>query len=679
MCAYRRLVCAIVLATSTSSCGEPAAPTPSPTFLTVVSGDGQTAVIGLPLDEPLVVEVTDEDHRPLADVVVEWSAASGSLSVPTATTDQTGRAEVAWTLGTEAGQASLTATVSGLLPVTFMAEVRPGPAAALELTGPAAATAGEATTLTLTARDQHGNVATDYEGPGSVVFSGASPAPDGTLAVVWDTGGSAVPLGTTTSLAFAAGEATAEGTFYAAETAALTATDGTFTAAPFEVDVAPGAAVMLTLTPSLDSIFATFATTLSPAAADAWENPTIEPLTWTSSGTAASVDVEGTVTGVDSGSVTVTATTTADVQASAVIVVDRFVGIAAGGAQTCAVSATGRVYCWGDNSWGQLGDGTQEDRAVPTPVSGDRAWSEVKVGYDHACGLTRAGEAYCWGDNFFGQLGTGGVEPNRVPVLVSGGHEWAWLSVGTRVTCGISSGGDAYCWGAGGHGQRGDDSFESGVTTPSLVVGGHTWAQISAGTVVTCGVTTAGAGYCWGAGDYYGQLGTGSWERIAVPALISGGLEWLQLSAGWSHTCGVAAGLASYCWGNDEGGALGDGDRTTGSDVPSPVSSTEEWAAVSAGGVHSCGVTGAGAAFCWGSGGNGERGDGSRVSVVTVPSPVAGELAWADLHLGGAHGCGLTTAGGPYCWGGNGSGELGIGGSESSLLSSDIPLKITPP
>lgn len=651
------------------ACGDPAEP-PVPSSLRAVSGDHQVVTVGEPLGSPLIVEVTDQRGRAMEGVAVRWSATAGALSASTVETGAGGRAQVSWTLGTAAGEVSATASITGVPAVTFTAEGLAGPATTLELSAPTNAVAGESVTMTLTARDAHDNIATGYEGEKSLVFSGASAAPDATPATVEDRAGSATTFGSATALDFAEGWTRATAVLYAAEVAMLDVTDGVLTSEAMPVTVAGGPAAALALSPAADTIFATFSLPLLAELRDNWENPTTASLTWTSSGAAASVDGDGVVTGVDSGSVTITATV-GQLEASARIEVDRFIAIRAGAAHTCAVTSTGAGYCWGDNAHGELGDGTVEQSSVPRLVSGGHVWARLTPAANHTCGLTRVGEIYCWGDNVRGQLGTGNVQASTVPAPLYGGGTWVSVQAGGMATCAVADTGDGYCWGAGGHRQLGDGGSDDQVA-PVLVTGGHSWSEIRAGFVTSCGVASGEAGYCWGSGDYYGQLGDGSWERKATPSAISGGMAWRHIDLGWWHSCGLDADGQIFCWGSDEFGQLGDGPLTTGSDVPSPVQGAQEWAMVTAGALHTCAVTSAGEAFCWGRGVFGQLGNGTPTEVL-VPSLVSGGHVWSAVDAGSEHTCGLTTDGAPYCWGENSKGQI-TGDGRSS-----VPVKITPP
>jgi len=141
--------------------------------------------------------------------------------------------------------------------------------------------------------------------------------------------------------------------------------------------------------------------------------------------------------------------------------------VSTGYSHTCGVSTDGAVYCWGNNSAGQLGDGTTTDRSSPTPVLGGLAFTAVRAGYLHTCGITIGGAVYCWGDNRSGQLGDGTTTDHSMPTLIKtftpGGLAYAHLNSGGGHTCIVDEAAAAYCWGFNGHGQVGD-----GTTTDRL-------------------------------------------------------------------------------------------------------------------------------------------------------------------------------------------------------------------
>src|SRR3989454_3312249 len=194
-------------------------------------------------------------------------------------------------------------------------------------------------------------------------------------------------------------------------------------------------------------------------------------------------------------------------------------------------------------------------------------FTSIAAGVLHTCGITSGG-GYCLGNNYKRRLGgaSGALAFDSVPVLVSGGLDLASISVGANQSCGVTTSHAAYCWGINDNGELGN-----GTTSPSPaqrpVNGALSFTSISAGFGHTCGVTTDHAVYCWGANDS-GQVGNGTRARSTTPALVSGSgttLLFASVAAGDRFTCGLTTGNAVYCWGDNQGGQLGNGTTVSSS------------------------------------------------------------------------------------------------------------------
>ena len=338
------------------------------------------------------------------------------------------------------------------------------------------------------------------------------------------------------------------------------------------------------------------------------------------------------------------------------------------GFASTVTASTPAPYAWGWNSKGQLGDGNTINRNTPTPMSMPTGvnFTSIAAGTEHACALTPAGDAYCWGDNYYGQLGDGTYINRNIPapVTMPAGITFTSISAGGYFTCALTNAGAAYCWGSGINGQIGNGANFDQVT-PVLVSGGLTFTVISGGFVHVCARTTAGAGYCWGDNDY-GQLGDGTNIDRNTPTVVSGGLTFASITSGLDHTCALASGGASYCWGRNDDGQLGNGTSGSGTNRNTPTAVTMPagvaFTAVSAGGFHTCALTAAGTGYCWGDNSAGQLGDGTTISRNT-PTPVlrAEGVTANRMALGAAHSCALTESGTAYCSGDNSRGQLGNG------------------
>ena len=349
--------------------------------------------------------------------------------------------------------------------------------------------------------------------------------------------------------------------------------------------------------------------------------------------------------------------------------------IVAGKAHTCSLTTGGGVLCWGENSDGQLGDGTTTSRSTPTGVSGlGSGVTAVTAGRYHTCALTTGGSVACWGWNSEGQLGNGTTttDPTPTPTEVSGLESGvAAIAAGHYHTCALTTGGGVLCWGYNFDGQIGDDTNES-KSTPTAVIGLESGVvAVSAGGYHTCALTTGGGVLCWGLNSF-GALGDGTTTQRSTPAAVSeleSGVA--SVTAGYHHTCALTTAGAALCWGWNGTGQLGDG-TTTDQLIPTAVEGLESNSvtALVAGRYHTCAVTTGGGVSCWGDNEFGQLGDGTLTGR-SIPAEVDGlGSAIAAVAAGHHHTCAVTTGGSVLCWGNNESGQLGLG----TLVSVSTPL-----
>jgi alpha-tubulin suppressor-like RCC1 family protein len=243
--------------------------------------------------------------------------------------------------------------------------------------------------------------------------------------------------------------------------------------------------------------------------------------------------------------------------------------VAAGDLHTCALIATGEPRCWGDNTYKQLGI-TSPPVSSPTPVavSGLLGVTQIVAGGRHTCALVSEGQARCWGNNAYGQLGNGLVGGNpSSPATVSGLSNATQISAGRFHTCAIVGGTQVRCWGSNGNAELGDGTLTNSAV-PVVVTGLSTVSSVSwvtTGNTHSCVLVAGGAGRCWG-GNSYGVLGNGTSGRGSrTPVEVSGLSGATQLTTHDDHTCALLQGGDARCWGYNLYGQLGDGTRTTSS------------------------------------------------------------------------------------------------------------------
>lgn len=409
--------------------------------------------------------------------------------------------------------------------------------------------------------------------------------------------------------------------------------------------------------------------------------------------------------------------TSADVKAPAKVGSATWSRVQLDGGTGCAVQGTassGGLWCWGDDTDGEVGDGrTGTVVTAPVQIGTVTTWNGLGVGLGHACAVRTDNSLWCWGGNNTGQLGTGrdretGVSPTQV------GTGYTAVTAGDMFSCGVKTDNSLWCWGTNDHtqlqyatqhfspyttsgswvdgaiagtpahtclidsdralwcggdnvgGSVGDGSGTT-VAPPVQIKAGSTWSSVAAGELTTCAVNTDTTLWCWG-----------NWSA-STPQQVGSATGWSQVSSFSTHTCAVKTNGTLYCWGSNSAGQLGQGNTTDSTD-PVQVGTRTDWRSVAVGYRHTCAVTTSDQLWCWGLNGSGQLGDGTTTSR-TSPVRIGSAQAWKSVSAGGyddysatppGHTCAITTGYQLYCWGADDGGQLGNGSAGAATTPTQV-------
>ena len=403
------------------------------------------------------------------------------------------------------------------------------------------------------------------------------------------------------------------------------------------------------------------------------------------------------------------------------------ISIGAGDAHSLAVKSDGTVWAWGSNYQGQLGDNTTIHKNTPVQVGGLTGVSYVSGGDAHSLAVKLNGTVWAWGDNWAGQLGDGTTTQRKVPIQVSGLTGITQVSGGVYFSMALKSNGTVWAWGASWNGQLGNGttSYNSSDYTPTQISTLSGIVDIFAGTdeddASALAVDGNGALWAWG-GNYFGQLGDGSYTGRTTPAQVTGltnvamavncygysvallttGEIWgwgsytpwnspsptmldiaeivfeapapesqqSKIAAGYYHSLLAKADGTVWAWGGNNNGQLGDG-TTTGSSTPVPVTTLSSVVAVSAGSEYSLALEDDGTVWAWGRNYYGQLGDGTTTNS-SIPIAVSNLSDVVAIAAGWYHNLALKDDGTVWAWGNNSSGQLGNGTTTNSLTPTSV-------
>lgn len=349
--------------------------------------------------------------------------------------------------------------------------------------------------------------------------------------------------------------------------------------------------------------------------------------------------------------------------------------IATGQYHACAIRA-GLLSCWGDGHGGALGLGDETDRSRPSLVPAAGPWAEVSGGEHHTCARTDGGELWCFGQNARGQLGVLDLAARRSPSKVALDRAVRSVSAGYETTCAIAVDGSLWCWGENLEGQLGrDDGYPGSPSPRPLRVGtGEDWIRVSAGQGHVCGIRAPGTLWCWGRNPD-GQLGLGAGTPIQIrtPTRVGAASDWVDVDVGQDTSCGLRSDGSIWCWGVNAFGQVG-ASPSGPVYAPRRVGLDADWAEVRTDTFSTCARKTNGSLWCWGRNVEGQLGLGDIVDRAT-PTRVGTGTDWVQVDVGRFHACARRGDGTVLCTGENDAGQLGVGdGARRDVLTPVVSL-----
>lgn len=352
--------------------------------------------------------------------------------------------------------------------------------------------------------------------------------------------------------------------------------------------------------------------------------------------------------------------------------------VGTGNNHSCAGLATGGAKCWGSNGSGQLGNTVTGSSTTPVEVQGLSKYQITAIGggSDFTCALTSGGEVFCWGGNTYSQLGTRAVAKSNIPLKIqipTGAA--AALSVSLYHACVLDTYGNIYCWGSNAGGQLNRNVSITKSELPLYAAGMNDVVSLDGYGFSTCYRDRSGGAKCFG-NNKFGQLGIGTVDSTdgatygAPNYAIGLDANVISTSGGNNFGCAVKADSTVFCWGFSASGVFGIDELRT-FPTPRAVQGIRNDARTVIGGhQHACVITLTGGAQCWGANGVGQLGNGRAVKIET-PSDVIGiNEKIISISIGYVHSCALLESGTVKCFGGNSLGQLGIG----TTLYSPVPV-----
>ena len=340
--------------------------------------------------------------------------------------------------------------------------------------------------------------------------------------------------------------------------------------------------------------------------------------------------------------------------------------IATGAGHTCVLYTDQSIRCTGQNSQGQVGNGTYTNVFEPAVASGTVNPASLGAGLEHTCTFVGDGRMQCWGANFTGQLGDGTMGSFAMtPQFVHNITNAIKAITGGFFTCAMLPDRTMQCWGRNQDGQLGNGDSTDRRSIAGAGAGSRPRGRLRRRRVPACALMADRTVRCWGR-NVRGQVGDGTTNSpVTLPRPVSGMNGAVALSLGGYHSCALLQDATVQCWGENDLGQIG-AEGLALSSVPLTVSGISGAAGVFTGFKHSCAVLSNGTVHCWGNNAFGQLGNGTTANSAR-PVQVQGIVNPRAVALGAGHTCALMADASVLCWGENDLGEFGAGTATNSL------------
>jgi len=334
-----------------------------------------------------------------------------------------------------------------------------------------------------------------------------------------------------------------------------------------------------------------------------------------------------------------------------------------------ALNTDGTIWSWGNNSRGQLGDGTTTSKTSPVKIQSDTNFIAVTTGFEHVMAIQNNGTLWAWGYNNNGQLGNGTNTNSSTPIQIGTDDSWATIAAGEYHNIALKANGTLWAWGKNVNGQLGDGTVIS-KNSPIQIGTDNTWTSIAIGANYSLALKADGTLWAWGV-NLNGQIGDGTTSQRTSPIQIGTDNTWIKIVAGASHTIGLKSNGTLWAWGWNSSSQLGDGTITQRSS-PVQIGTDNKWINISASSINSSAVKSDGTLWAWGSNLSGQYGNGTTTNSST-PVIVASQFNIIGLQIGGgasnSHTSVITPNRTSTCLtGSNTNGQLGIGSTVSASI-----------